>query len=344
MEKKKILVTGGTGYIGSHTVVQLIQKDFDVHILDDLSNSFVWILDRIEKITGKHPAFSKIDLKNKRAIADLASNYKFDAIVHFAASKAVGESVNYPLKYYENNITGLTNLMAAFQDQKINLVFSSSCTVYGQPEKLPVAETAPVKLPSSPYGNTKKICEEIIEDVSKVSVLNAVSLRYFNPIGAHDSALIGELPLGQPNNLIPVITQTAIGKRKELTVFGNDYPTADGTCIRDYIHVVDVADAHLVAVERLINSQNKKKYEVFNLGTGKGYSVMEIIKTFEKISGERLKYKTGSRREGDVTAVYADTSLANDELKWNAEKSLEEMLLSAWNWELQLNKSEKIEN
>ncbi len=344
MSKKKILVTGGTGYIGSHTVVELLQKNFDVFIVDDLSNSYEWVIDRIEKITGTRPGFLQLNLSEKDKVNDLVSRNNFDAVIHFAASKAVGESVENPLKYYNNNVNGLINLLEAFKRQKLNLVFSSSCTVYGEPENLPVSELSPVARPSSPYGNTKKICEEIIEDVASVADLNAVSLRYFNPIGAHQSSLIGELPLGHPNNLIPIITQTAIGRRKEFTVYGNNYSTPDGTCIRDYIHVVDIAKAHVIAVERLINTVNKKKYEVFNLGTGKGVSVLEIINTFQKVSGVKLNYKIGSRREGDVTAVYADTSSANKELQWKAENDLDQMLLSAWNWEVQLNKSVNVEN
>jgi UDP-glucose 4-epimerase len=344
LTKKKILVTGGTGYIGSHTVVELLQKNFDVFIVDDLSNSYKWIVDKIEIISGKKPGFLQLNLCERAEVHKHFHSEKFDAVIHFAASKAVGESVEHPLKYYRNNIIGLINLLEVLQSKKNRIVFSSSCTVYGQPDKLPVSEDAPVKQPSSPYGNTKKICEDIIEDVTKVSDLSGISLRYFNPIGAHDSALIGELPLGQPNNLIPVITQTAIGRRSDFTVFGNNYLTPDGTCIRDYIHVVDIAKAHVTAVERLLSSENKNNFEIFNLGTGQGNSVMEIINTFEKVSGQKLNYRIGERREGDVTSVFADTTLANTELNWKAEKSLEEMLSSAWKWELQLSKSERIES
>lgn len=331
----KILVTGGTGYIGSHTVVELQQKGFEVVIVDNLSNSHASVVDQIELITGIRPAFENFDLTDKEKTADFFSRYpNLDGIIHFAAYKAVGESVQDPLKYYHNNLGSLVNILENMKVHAIqNLVFSSSCTVYGQPEVLPVSESSPVLKAMSPYGNTKQISEEIIQDTSKVTDVHAILLRYFNPIGAHDSALIGELPLGVPNNLVPFITQTAIGIRKELSVFGSDYNTPDGTAIRDYIHVVDLAKAHVVAVERLIEQIGKEAVEIFNLGTGNGFSVLEVINSFEKVSKQRLAYKLVDRRPGDVEVVYADTSFANDELGWKAEKSLDEMMLSAWKWE-----------
>ena len=333
---KLVLVTGGTGYIGSHTVVELMNEGFDVVIIDNLSNSEKSVLDGIAAITGKRPYFEQFDICNKEKLSNFFNIYKrLDAIIHFAAYKAVGESVEKPLKYYQNNLISLMNLLECMKEYNVsNLVFSSSATVYGQPDTLPVNENAPIKKATSPYGNTKQIAEEIIEDtVTAQSEINAVSLRYFNPIGAHSSALIGELPLGVPDNLVPFITQTAIGIRGELKVFGDDYNTPDGTAIRDYIHVVDLAKAHVVAIKRLIEQQNKKNFEVFNLGTGKGSSVMEIVKTFEKATGQKLNYKIVGRRTGDVESVYADTSFANKELGWKTEKGLEETLLSAWNWE-----------
>jgi len=336
--KGKILVTGGTGYIGSHTVVELMQAGYGVVVIDNLSNSKIEVLDGIKKITGVAPEFHNIDLSDEGATtAFFNSNKDIEAVIHFAAFKAVGESVQKPLEYYRNNLSSLINLLIGMKGVGLqNLVFSSSCTVYGQPDELPVTEKAPVKKPESPYGNTKRICEEIIEDTVKTGSAKAISLRYFNPIGAHASANIGELPIGTPNNLIPYITQTAIGKREILTVYGNDYPTKDGTCIRDYIHVVDLAKAHVVAVERLLAGKNKHAYEIFNLGTGNGYSVLEVIKTFEKVTGVPLNYRIGARRHGDVTAVYADTSFANHELGWKAEETLDSMVLSAWEWEKRL--------
>ena len=337
----KILVTGGTGYIGSHTVVELLNKGFEVIIIDNLSNSHVEVLDAIEKITGIKPAFFDCDLSDESSVINFFQRNKVDAIIHFAAYKSVGESVEEPLMYYRNNLLSLINLLEATSQHGVNdIVFSSSCSVYGDPDHLPVDEQTSLKKAESPYANTKKICEEILNDTVKVSDIRAIALRYFNPIGAHESALIGELPLGVPNNLIPVITQTVIGKRDVLYVYGNDYDTPDGSCIRDYIHVTDIAKAHIIAVERLLNKKNKAPYEVFNLGTGKGNSVLEVIKTFEKVTGEKLNYKTAPRRPGDVVKIYADTTLANQELGWKAEKGLDEMLLSAWEWEKTLNAKE----
>ena len=332
----KILVTGGTGYIGSHTVVELIDAGFEVVIIDNLSNSSIEVLDGIKKITGKKIEFYKIDLKDKVETNSFFNNVKnIDVIIHFAASKAVGESVLEPLMYYENNIGSLINILNNVKKYRIKgFVFSSSCTVYGQPEVLPVTEKSPILKADSPYGNTKQIAEDIIVDfIGSQEDSKAIALRYFNPIGAHDSAEIGELPLGVPNNLIPFVTQTAIGLRKQLSVFGNDYNTEDGTAIRDYIHVVDLAKAHIVALKRILSEKSKKDYEVFNIGTGKGNSVLDIIKTFEKVNKLKLNYKISPRRKGDIEKVWADTSFANKELNWHAEKTLADSLKSAWNWE-----------
>jgi len=340
----KILVTGGTGYIGSHTVVELQTAGYEVLIVDNLSNSNIEVLNAIGKITGKNPVFELIDLKNTDDTYDLIRKHKdIQGVIHFAALKAVGESVEKPLEYYHNNLFSLINLLGAMKENQINnFVFSSSCTVYGQPDILPVDENAPLKKAESPYGNTKKISENIIEDTVTATLLQAIALRYFNPIGAHETALIGELPIGIPNNLVPYITQTAIGKREYLRVFGDDYSTPDGTPIRDYIHVVDLAKAHVVAVNRLLNGKNKKAFEIFNLGTGNGFSVMEVINSFEKISGMKLNYKIVERRPGDIEKVWSDTAFANQELGWKAEKGLDEMMSSAWKWELELKKSENI--
>ena len=342
MEKKisKILVAGGTGYIGSHTAVELINNGFEVVIVDNLSNSRLETLDGIEKITGKRPAFAQIDLCDRDKTEELFKEHPdIESIVHFAAYKAVGESVEQPLKYYGNNLNSLINLLELMLQYSISdMVFSSSCTVYGQPESLPVTETAPVLAATSPYGNTKQICEEIIRDsVTASDRLKCIALRYFNPIGAHSSALIGELPTGVPNNLVPYITQTAIGIREQLKVFGNDYNTPDGSCIRDYIHVVDLAKAHVTAVRRLIENKNKAKFEMFNLGTGKGCSVLELVRTFENATGIKLNYKIVGRRAGDAEQIWADTYYANTELGWKAKSSLEETLKSAWEWEKMLN-------
>jgi len=336
-----ILVTGGTGYIGSHTTVELIQEGFEVVIVDNLSNSNIEVLDGIESITGIRPHFENFDLCDLERVRRCFAAYPgLKAVIHFAALKAVGESVEKPLDYYHNNFESLINLLRAMVEFSIpNLVFSSSCTVYGQPDHLPVTERSPVKQASSPYGNTKQVSEEIIQDTLKVnSLLQAISLRYFNPVGAHPSASIGELPLGVPLNLVPYLTQSVIGKRPELRVFGNDYETPDGTGIRDYIYVVDLAKAHVVAIKRLMEGRNKKTYEVFNLGTGKGHSVMEIIKAFEQATGEKVRYTIYPRRPGDIAEVFADTTLANTELGWKAETSLEQTLYTAWNWEKAINK------
>jgi len=331
---KKILVTGGLGFIGSHTVVELQNEGFEVLIIDNLSNSTIDVLDKITSITTLKPSYFNIDLKNKVAVQQFFKENKIAGVIHFAASKAVGESVEKPLEYYENNIGSLVYLLQEMKANQVNnFIFSSSCTVYGQANELPITENALVKPAESPYGNTKKIGEEIIKDITKISGIKAIALRYFNPIGAHKSAKIGELPIGVPQNLIPFVTQTAAGIRKELSVFGSDYPTSDGTAVRDYIHVVDLAKAHIVAVRRLLNNKNKTSFEVFNIGTGNGNSVLEIIKSFEKVTGKKLNYKLVDRREGDITAAYADTTLANIELGWKAELTLDEALLSAWKWQ-----------
>lgn len=331
----KILVTGGTGYIGSHTAVELQNSGHDVIIVDNLSNSDKNVLDGIEKISGTRPEFEEFDLADKDKTADFFKRHNdIEGIIHFAAYKAVGESVENPLMYYGNNIFSLVNILQGMKDNNIpNLVFSSSCTVYGQPEQLPVTENAPVQKAESPYGNTKQISEEIISDTIKATNLKGIALRYFNPIGSHESAIIGELPIGIPNNLMPFITQTAIGIREFLRVFGDDYNTLDGTAIRDYIHVVDLAKAHVIAVERMVNEKMKKDFEVFNLGTGNGYSVLEVIQSFERSTGKKLNYKIVGRRPGDVEQVWADTKFANEELGWKAEKGIDEMTKSAWEWE-----------
>lgn len=334
-----ILVTGGLGFIGSHTVVELQQSGYEVIIVDNLSNSSIEVLDRISKITGKKPIFEQIDLREKSKVEDFFQRYtSIEGVIHFAASKAVGESVEKPLLYYENNIASLIYILQELQrKEKSSFIFSSSCTVYGQADELPVSENAPFKQAESPYGNTKQINEEIIRDTCHISAnIKAISLRYFNPIGAHSSAFIGELPNGVPQNLVPYITQTAIGLRESLSVYGNDYPTPDGTCIRDYIHVVDLAKAHIAALERLLKENNESNYEVFNIGTGKGSSVLEVIKAFEKVTGQALPYKIVGRRAGDVVSAYANTYKANKELLWKAELTLEDALLSAWNWEKKL--------
>ncbi|MBL7050106.1 MAG: UDP-glucose 4-epimerase GalE [Nitrospira sp.] len=334
--KKTILVTGGTGYIGSHTAVALIDEGYDVVIVDNLSNSKMEVLDGIEKITGIRPRFEQLDLVySERVDAFFKSYAKISAVIHFAASKAVGESVSNPLKYYQNNLGTLVNVLQGMEKYDIsNIVFSSSCTVYGQSDILPVTENTPIKEAMSPYGNTKQICEEILRDtVAANEKLSCVALRYFNPVGAHASALIGELPLGVPDNLVPFITQTAMGIREKLRVFGDDYNTPDGSCVRDYINVVDLAKAHVVSINRMINNQNKKHMEIFNLGTGNGVSVLEMIKTFEKVTGQALNYEIVARRAGDIEQVWADTSFANNELGWKTEANLEDTLLSAWNWE-----------
>jgi len=334
--KKLILVTGGTGYIGSHTVVELQNAGFEVVIIDDLSNSTADVVDNIEKISGIRPAFEQFNLQNEQALEQFWMKYPgIEAIIHFAASKAVGESVELPLLYYRNNLVSLMNLLSGMAEHQINnLVFSSSCTVYGQPDQLPVTENTPRKEAESPYGNTKAISEDIIRDFVKAnSGKNAIALRYFNPLGAHPSALIGELPRGVPNNLVPYITQTAAGLREQLSVFGNDYDTPDGSCLRDFINVVDLAKAHVVAIKRLLDHKSQSGYEFFNVGTGNGVSVLELIHTFENANHVKLNYKIVGRRAGDIAKIYADTTKANNELGWRAEASLDETLKSAWEWE-----------
>ncbi len=331
----KIVVTGGLGFIGSHTVVELQNEGFEVIAIDNLSNSSIEVLEGIERISGKKPIFENIDLREKAAVQNFFKKHSdISGVIHFAASKAVGESVENPLLYYENNINALVYVLQEMtQLENANFIFSSSCTVYGQAETMPITENASVQPAMSPYGNTKQIGEEIISDTSKVTNLNTILLRYFNPIGAHESAEIGELPLGVPQNLVPFITQTAFGLRKELSVYGNDYPTADGTAVRDYIHVVDLAKAHVIAMQRLLNKRNIDKVETFNLGTGTGSSVLEVIQSFEKVSGQKLNYKIVGRREGDITEAYANTDKANNVLGWKARHSLDESLASAWKWE-----------
>lgn len=331
----KIVVTGGLGFIGSHTVVELQNEGFDVVAIDNLSNSSEDVLEGIYNITGKKPIFEKMDLRDKASVQNFFKKHNDTVgVIHFAASKAVGESVENPLLYYENNINSLVYLLQELKElPKANFIFSSSCTVYGQAVAMPITENASVKPAMSPYGNTKQIGEEIIQDVAKVTNLNSILLRYFNPIGAHPSAEIGELPLGIPQNLVPFITQTAIGLREKLSVYGDDYPTPDGTAVRDYIHVVDLAKAHVTALQRLLNKKNLEKVETFNLGTGTGSSVMEVITAFEKVSGKKLAYKIVGRREGDVISAYANTDKANTVLGWKAHSTLEESLASAWKWE-----------
>ncbi len=331
----KILVTGGLGFIGSHTVVELQESGFEAVIVDDCSNSSEDVLDGISAIIGKKPIFERMDLRKKEKVEDFFSRHDdIKGIIHFAASKAVGESVENPLLYYENNLASLIYLLQHIVSSGGAFIFSSSCTVYGQADQMPITENAPVKPAESPYGNTKQIGEEIIADCCRANEkINAISLRYFNPIGAHASTEIGELPMGVPQNLVPFITQTAAGLRDELSVFGNDYPTSDGTCIRDYIHVVDLAKAHVVALQRILEGKTEENYEVFNLGTGTGSSVMEVIQSFERVTGLKLPYRIAGRRSGDIIEAYADTRLANEKLGWKAEATLDDAMASAWKWE-----------
>jgi UDP-glucose 4-epimerase len=331
----KIVVTGGLGFIGSHTVVELQNQGFEVLIVDNLSNSSEEVLKGIVAITNKKPLFEKLDLREKEKVQDFFKKHQdISGVIHFAASKAVGESVENPLLYYENNINSLVYLLQELHKlPESNFIFSSSCTVYGQAEKMPITENASIQPAMSPYGNTKQIGEEIITDTAKVTNINAILLRYFNPIGAHPSAEIGELPLGVPQNLVPFITQTGLGLRSELSVYGDDYPTSDGTAVRDYIHVVDLAKAHVIAMKRLLDKKNLDKVEIFNLGTGTGSSVLEVIQSFEKVSGQKLPYKIVSRRAGDVTSAFANTDKANNVLGWKAESTLDEAMKSAWKWE-----------
>ena len=337
---KRVLVTGGTGYIGSHTTVELLQAGYEVVIVDNLSNSERFVLKGIKNITGKDVPFHKVDCRSLARLRAVFKKYKFDAVIHFAASKAVGESVEQPLLYYQNNLTSLMNILTLMRETSVpNLVFSSSCTVYGQAEKLPVSEQTPRREATSPYGNTKHMCEDIIRDsVAAYPEISSIALRYFNPIGAHPSAEIGELPRGVPNNLIPFVTQTAAGIRPMLSVFGDDYNTPDGSCIRDYINVVDLAKAHVVAVDRMTAGKMKQRYEIFNIGTGRGVSTLEVVRTFEKVNNLKLNYKIVGRRAGDIEAVWADPTFANEELGWKAEKSLDETLRSAWKWQQHLDK------
>lgn len=337
----KIVVTGGLGFIGSHTVVELQNAGHEVVIIDNLSNSSEEVVKGIFAITGKLPLFENIDLRDKTLVIDFFKRHSdIHNIIHFAASKAVGESVSNPLLYYENNIASLIYLLQELEKKPTaNFIFSSSCTVYGQAETVPITESSPIKPALSPYGNTKQMGEEIITDVAKISKIKAVLLRYFNPIGAHSSINIGELPLGVPQNLVPFITQTGLGIRKELLVYGNNYPTPDGTCVRDYIHVVDLAKAHVIAMERLINNENLEVVETFNLGTGKGSSVLDVINSFEKVSGQKLPYRIVDRREGDVTIAYANTDKARTVLGWETQSSLDEAVASAWEWELKVRKA-----
>ncbi len=329
------MVCGGAGYIGSHTTVALIEADYDVVIIDNLSNSDMGAVEGVRKITGVEVPFEEVDCCDKEALRAIFKKYPFRSAIHFAAFKAVGESVAEPLKYYSNNLTSFLNLLELMHEEgRENILFSSSATVYGEPEALPVTELSPRQPATSPYGNTKQMCEDILRDTTAAyEGIKGIALRYFNPMGAHPSALIGELPRGVPNNLVPFITQTAAGVRECLSIFGDDYPTPDGTCIRDYIDVVDLARAHVAAIGRLIEGKNKAKYEIFNVGTGKGTSVMELVKAFERVNNLSLNYRIAGRRAGDVESVWADTTLANEELGWKAERSLDETLAAAWAWE-----------
>ncbi len=337
-EKYKVLITGGCGYIGSHTAIDLLDKGFEVISVDNLSRSHDDVEDRIKKITGKEFINYRVDCKDHERLRTICEeNNDLRGIIHFAAFKSVGESVREPLMYYDNNINSLLALLKITDDYKIkDFVFSSSCSVYGNVKELPVKEDTPLSEPESPYGRTKLISEQIIKEYSARSNANYILLRYFNPVGAHESAMIGEIPFGTPENLVPNITQTAIGKRKEIVVFGNDYPTRDGSCIRDYIHVMDIADAHSLALQYLIDKKNKSNCEIFNLGSGNGISVLEAIYAFEKMSGKKLHYRIGPRRAGDIVAVYADNEKARKMLNWECGRNIDEMMLSAWNWELQM--------
>ncbi|MFV0237497.1 MAG: UDP-glucose 4-epimerase GalE [Flavobacteriales bacterium] len=340
--KKKILVTGGLGYIGSHTVVELQEEGFEVLIVDDLSNSEQNVLEKITSITGVSPDFKNFDLKNQKQVKALFDEFDIEGVIHFAASKAVGESVEKPLMYYQNNLISLMNVLEELRiREKDHFIFSSSCTVYGQADILPITEKAPFKIAESPYGKTKQMCEDILMDYTKAYDKNVIALRYFNPIGAHKTAKIGELPIGVPQNLIPYVTQTAIGKRNCLSIFGDDYETHDGTAVRDYIYVSDLAKAHVKSLKRLIASENEEKYEVFNLGTGTGSTVLEVVHAFEEASKQKLNYKIAPRRAGDIEAAYADTQKAKNSLGWEANTPLTESLKTAWKWEKNLSKKTK---
>lgn len=333
----KILVSGGTGYIGTHTVVELQQSGFEVLVVDDLSNSKKEVLQKVASITNQLPEFVELDLKDEDAVVQLFNTHNISAVIHFAASKSVGESVVDPLLYYHNNLLSMLNLLKASGAKPF--VFSSSCTVYGQPDQLPVTEQTPTKPAESPYGNTKKICEGILKDFAQANdQFQGIALRYFNPVGAHPSGKIGERPSGVPNNLIPYLLETVAGVREKLSVFGSDYNTPDGTAIRDYIHVVDLAQAHVTALQRLLGQSNKSNFEVFNLGSGNGYSVLEVIQAFEKVNQEKVNYELVDRRPGDIEKIYADTTYANNELGWSAQLGIEEMMRTAWQWQLNLNK------
>lgn len=341
---KKILVTGGCGFIGSHTVVDLIENGFDVISIDDNSRSTTYLVDGIEKITNKKLKNYKVDLKNfDETLAVFQENEDISGVIHFAAYKSVGESVAKPLDYFENNLFSLINLLKCVKEFNIkNFVFSSSCTVYGNPDAIPVTEESPIKKAESPYGATKQMGEEIIREFARAHSCQSILLRYFNPVGAHPSSQIGELPLGKPENLVPAITQTAIGKLPQMTVYGSDYPTRDGSCVRDYIHVCDIAHAHTLALQYLLENHNKTNCDVFNLGTGNGVTVLEIIKAFEKVSGQKLNYKIGPRRPGDVIAIYANNNKAVNDLKWEIKYDLDEMMRTAWNWELKIKQDEEL--
>lgn len=338
MKKQCVLVTGGAGYIGSHTTVELIAAGFDVVIVDNLSNSDLNAVEGVRTITGVEVPFVEADCCDMEAMRRIFRQYEFDSVIHFAASKAVGESVHGPMKYYRNNLLSFMNVIDLMRETgRRNIVFSSSCTVYGEADQLPVTEQTPRKPATSPYGNTKQMCEDILRDsISAYEGLRGIALRYFNPIGAHPTALIGELPRGVPQNLIPYITQTAAGIRACLSVFGNDYPTPDGSNIRDYIDVVDLAKAHVTAIRRMIDGRNKQAYEIFNIGTGRGVSVLELVHRFEEVNHLKLNYQIVGRREGDIVAVWADTALANAELGWRAERTLDETLAASWKWQKRL--------
>lgn len=350
---KRVLVSGGAGFIGSHVTVELFEAGYEVVVADDMSNCDLTCFEGVKKITGRDDIpFVKMDFCDKASVQKLFSQYRIDAVIHFAAFKAVGESVEEPIKYYSNNLTSFLNVLEAAKDHGgCNVLFSSSATVYGEPEELPVTEKSPRQPATSPYGNTKQICEDILHDSVKAYArygsaptpgqsvpgpIKGIALRYFNPIGAHPSALIGELPRGVPNNLVPFITQTAIGKRECLSIFGDDYPTPDGTCQRDYIDIVDLARAHVYAVRRMIEGKMEEDYEIFNVGTGRPLSVLELVNAFEKVNGVKLNYRIAPRREGDVTAIWADPTLANEKLGWKAERTIEQTLAAAWAWEKHL--------
>ncbi|MGB4959011.1 MAG: UDP-glucose 4-epimerase GalE [Saprospiraceae bacterium] len=341
--KNKILVSGGLGFIGSHTVVELIKEGYEVVIIDDLSNSQMFILDHIEKIVGVRPTFYEVSLLEKDKLDRIFKEEEHIAgVIHFAASKAVGESVLKPLKYFKNNLCSLINLLECMeQSNTSNIVFSSSATVYGDADILPITEQTSFKKALSAYGSTKQMGEEILEKVGNTGNVNCISLRYFNPVGAHESGLLGELPIGIPNNLMPFITQTAAGLRDELIVFGDDYDTSDGTCIRDYVHVVDLAKAHVKSCERLIDDKVEQNYEVYNIGTGNGSTTLEVINNFEKYNDIKLNYRIGNRREGDSPSTYADVSYAKIKLNWEATLGIKEMVTSAWNWQKILMKRNK---